>query len=463
MSSRTSPRSVFLPAILARMLACILACILVCILVCMLLALPSSAAAGAPDDLGGVGARASAMGGAGTALVRDFSAAYYNLANTTRCPDNQLAFDLRASHFAPVLESDSLELADDALEVEGPETTLRAGFGFCLPLPYKFAAGMWMAFGMPSPLRIGLGTADPTPRFPLYGQEREQLSILAGVAYRPIHALAIGVGANVLVNTTAAIAADVATSADGSIDVDADALVDVSPRVGVVVGIDVEPVTGLHFGLTYRQALFHDLYAEADIEVVGVEALACLAAQGWFSPHQVALGASWDGHPNLTLAADLTWYDWSRNPTSFLDVWVPREGSCSEPSEILYANSRPEDVGYRDVWQPRVGAEYRFERGVSLRGGYSFRPSMIEARPNTDQRSTLLDTNTHTLTGGIGYEHDLGGGTYLSLDVHGRGSIGVEDARVTLLDGADGSHTSARLSFRSAYYEAGFTSSLRWE
>lgn len=427
---------------------------------------PAAVRANTPDDLGGVGARASAMGGAGTALVEDFSAAYYNLANTTRCEDNQLGFDMRLTHFSPSLQAtltDGDDLAEDALRTDSPGTTVRAGFGFCLPLPYGFAAGMWMAFGVPSPLRIGLGTVDSQPTYPLYGPEREQLSIMLGVAYRPIDQLAIGIGASVLVNTSALISADVGVAASGSIDIQAEATVDVTPRAGVVVGVDVEPTPGLHFGATYRQSLFHDLYAEAEVNVEGVDVLACLSAQGWFSPHQVALGASWDAHPNLTVAADVTWYDWSRHPTSFINVWVPENGGCSAPAELLYANSAPSDVGFRDIWQPRVGAEYALDSGWSLRAGYSFRPSILRSGAGRDQESTVLDSSTHTVTGGIGYALDVGESTVISLDVHGRGSFSTEDDRVTMLTNASGGLSPGRLTYGALFLEAGFTASLRWE
>ena len=46
------------------------------------------ALANAPEDMFGVSARVSGMGGAGTAISRDGFAAYSNPAGLARCPDS---------------------------------------------------------------------------------------------------------------------------------------------------------------------------------------------------------------------------------------------------------------------------------------------------------------------------------------------------------------------------------------
>ena len=66
---------------------------LVALIAVLSCALCPRARANAPEDMFGASSRVSGMGGAGTAIARDGSAAYYNPALLARCPDSNVSVD----------------------------------------------------------------------------------------------------------------------------------------------------------------------------------------------------------------------------------------------------------------------------------------------------------------------------------------------------------------------------------
>ena len=59
------------------------------------------------------------------------------------------------------------------------------------------------------------------------------------------------------------------------------------------------------------------------------------------------------------------------------------------------------DVGFRDIFVPRVGIEWLLlNKSIALRTGYRFQPTPI---PQPEDRTNLLDANTHFFSFGTGY------------------------------------------------------------
>lgn len=177
-------------------------------------------------------------------------------------------------------------------------------------------------------------------------------------------------------------------------------------------------------------------------------------AELW-QPQQASFGAGFRVLSDLTLSADVTWYDWSEYPApdvklKFDDIRLNlstlpttirgRMKSITIPILGTIGPLPPVDISIpgisanvdipinleeamkpktHDTFVPRIGAEYKLPRiknlwrfkniDVSVRGGYGFMPTPFE---KPDGLSNLVDCNTHMFTGGLGFEF----GPNLSFD-----------------------------------------------
>jgi len=355
---------------------------------------PAVASANTVEDVQGLGARANAMGGAGTATATDFAATYYAPANLGYCPTSELTLGLRHTTYELELEGD----LDDPAPKELRNQT-RIDVGFCNQLPYDFSLGLVFAMGLQNAMTLDQSTLNATPQFLLYGEALEQLSIMLGLGYRIIDEISIGIGVSILVNSQLGIQSGIPVVTDGSVE--ATVAWDLKPRASFVASIAARPIEQLHLAATYRSALFHDLDAPVEVEVeaagVFLDVDLLIESAAWYSPQQISVGAAFDPVEILTLAVDLTWQDWSAHPGPFLIVTPVGDGVSAG---LEYAPR--EDYGFRDVLIPKVGAELRLmEHGeIALRAGYQFRPAMA---PVPAQTSNLLDSDIHAVSLGGGY------------------------------------------------------------
>ena len=104
--------------------------------------------------------------------------------------------------------------------------------------------------------------------------------------------------------------------------------------------------------------MFHKLEAPAQImvELAGlrVPVNLLLESYAWYSPNQVALGTSFEPVEWLTLAMDLTWYQWSRYPGPY----VPRALTRARTARSL--DYPPEiDLVFEDTLVPRWASARR--------------------------------------------------------------------------------------------------------
>ena len=104
-------------------------------------------------------------------------------------------------------------------------------------------------------------------------------------------------------------------------------------------------------------------------------------------PAQLQVGLGYTGIPRTTLSADYALVRW----TSFKELPVDF-GATSPLSRTLLED-------YDDSQSFRFGAEYRYDSGVALRGGYSFAQS-----PAPDETVTPLlpDMDRHNFSAGVG-------------------------------------------------------------
>ena len=131
----------------------------------------------------------------------------------------------------------------------------------------------------------------------------------------------------------------------------------------------------------------------AETEVAGEPIDLDLRATGQFSPHQLALGATWRP-PGAALHLDLGYARWSTYPGPFVRV-----GSAL-PLVGPLAGELPE-VPWRDTVSARLGGDVALGPAVIGRAGYGFETSPVPAaQPGV---TNLLDGPKHTV--GLGLAH----------------------------------------------------------
>lgn len=119
-----------------------------------------------------------------------------------------------------------------------------------------------------------------------------------------------------------------------------------------------------------------------------------------FQPTQVTFGLSAVPVSGLTIAADVTWKDYSK----YVD----------------YLDQRP-DPPFVDTWVPRIGLEYAFNPGLChrwlqwmeafrFRFGYYFEPTPV---PSIDKAHNIFDTDQDVFSTGIGFDFRSRGGRLL--------------------------------------------------
>jgi len=270
--------------------------------------------------------------------------------------------------------------------------------GVCLLLPLDFAFGLTFSLGFPNPQHLNQASVDPRPIFALYGRRLESLSLMFGPAYRILDNLSVGVALSVLANSDLLVQTEVPL-ATPDVEVSSALQWKLDPKVAVYAGIAWLPVPELMLGVAYRGALYHKLTALAPTQVelggVLVQLDLLLESVTWYSPQQAAFGASYEVVPGVTVAADLTWIDWSAYPGPYVHPSAASESAIGRT--LPYPPREP--PGFSDIFVPKVGVQGEW-RGLAGRAGYGFRPTPAPAPAG---RANLLDGDMHTLSLGAGY------------------------------------------------------------
>lgn len=382
---------------------------------------PSQGSANTPEDVQGVGGRMIAMGGAGTAASTDFSSAYYNPANLSRCSSSQVGLSIRQTMYNLDVD-DETPGADPTLEGYPDPKELRnqtrISIGFCNHLPFGLSFGMSFGVGLQNPMTLDQSSLNQRPHWLLYGEQLEQLSIVLALAWQPIPQLSFGLGASILVHSDLTVATDIAVTLGGS-DATSEVVFqwNLKPVAALYAGVHVAPIEQLHIGIAYRGALFHDLNTPVNIDAgavgLSIPLNIFVESAAWYSPQQLAFGVSGDPLPWLTVAMDLTWYNYAAHPGPYMvataDDPVIQAAGVNFPER--------EDFGMRNVVALRLGAEARFvDDRLALRFGWGLRPSPV-ARPGTSAgcqartadasaapcQANIIDGRTNSIAFGGGY------------------------------------------------------------
>lgn len=154
-------------------------------------------------------------------------------------------------------------------------------------------------------------------------------------------------------------------------------------------------------GLTFRDhtiGTFESIKVEATPSISSMVLPTMHIPMNFFDtyvPTQVALGASWDISPMVSVLADLTWQDWSKYD------------KIASRSHFVGSHAKFDTV---DIYSPRAGIEIHPIEQVALRSGYRFEQTpfrKVGTRfpevSDTIKGKVILDNDTHLFSFGTGY------------------------------------------------------------
>lgn len=373
--------------------------------------IPAVAYANTPEDVYGASPATIAMGGAGTALVGDYAATHYNPANLAYCPASSLALDV--SYLAHKLTfTDENTTSSEPLVPKAVRNQTRFTLGSCLALPFDLHLGFMLGFGTPGAIELNQQTANQTPNYVMYGENHHQLSFALGLGWRATQRLSIGVGFAALFKSRLPLDADLPILEPDPMDPSGYQPVRFS--LGIGLGGMLAPRLGLLYtlsphlriGAAYRGALYHDLDVDANLIaklIVEIPVPVHVDSLGWFSPRQFSAGASGEPTPNLTLAADVTYYRWGELRTRgssypFLNMYsLDPEGASGA---LVFP--RPIRSGWKNNLAWRAGGELRTsDSNVAIRGGLGYRTASVNNAD--DSNVNLLDGPVVTVSTGVAW------------------------------------------------------------
>lgn len=366
----------------------------------------SSSVSASPLDVFGLGARATAMGGAQVATAQDHAAVYYNPALLTVRKKTHVGLTLQ--FVAPNLSIDRLpgssERADGGRDTALPQNNLDLTAGLVFPvgglIDDRFAVGFVAVLPLLHSTR--LAAHDPaTPQLPMYEAQADQLVMIPALAFEVFDELSVGAGAQVLVALSGRTDAsfDTATRRVERRDL----RTELDSTTAPVLGLSWRPSASLSVGLGYRGALAleYRLPIVFDFDDIGVLAID-MSGQSLYTPAQLVCGVAYD-FAGLTLAFDLTYQRWSAAPPPSAEIVAHFDDSGfveDDPGSWLDFDTPDIDPGFRDTVVPSTGLEWQVTPKVALRVGYTLKVSPI---PDQVGYTNFLDGTAHRAATGMSF------------------------------------------------------------
>lgn len=414
-----------------------------CFLALMLIFGLSSAYANIADTYG-LGARGSAMGSAMSALVDDWSSAYYNMAGLGRRPQKESLAEVKSASTQLLYrtlnklqqkkvlgeQSEAPENAEQGDKVNNNELAL--GYLYSVPMMnvsyggatetdglsagalmlglvidmntfVRMPYGLNMRLGVCAILEddFGLGkvTDDDvqTHYFLRYGRRIQRFLLNMGVGFEvwKDH-LFLGVGSTTGVGGQGVVLIENVQLTEEPQTPPARTKMNLRPRQAPLAGISFKwdnlGPGNFNAGITYRGELILKIDpfdTEATTDLGNINMQMSLSIQDYFTPNEYVLGLAYT-YPNLwifksvTMAFDLEYQQWSRY-------------SLSRAHKV---QSTYEEPKFNDIFVYRLGFEEVVLPWLKVREGYVFRPAFT---PDQTGRSNYLDNDTHILSLGLGF------------------------------------------------------------
>lgn len=375
--------------------------------------LAAAPAAANPVEIFGFGSRHAAHAGAGVASVDDMAATWMNPAG--------LAAGRRTLTTGGLGSVSNLQINDRRTTLEEPAGGL---FGVTLPAPLggplagRIGLGVGM-FVLPDAIARIAARFPDEPFYPYYQGRSERLVIVPGLGVRITDKIAVGLAANFLAGLGGGIEAGEGPTR--ALDARVDETVPSVARL--ILGATWQVHPQLRLGLVARQRFEVPFATVAETEVAGEPIDLDLSASGQFSPHQVALGASWLPVGGA-VHVDLGYARWSTYPGPFVAV------KSALPLVGPLAAELPA-VPWKDTFSARLAGDVALTDALTLRGGYGFETSPVPSQqPGT---TNLLDGPKHTIGAGLGV-HWKQGARPIALELHAQAQlVGARTLRKTLI------------------------------
>lgn len=169
------------------------------------------------------------------------------------------------------------------------------------------------------------------------------------------------------------------------------------------LGVMYSPMEKITLGLTWRGRTQTDFQGDLDVQGLGTIADVEL---GYDHPEQVQWGIRFtpDANRDFSFEIDMVWTNWSIN-NSQDQVVTPRPGLSAYgfPAPFTESVSFTESVNrdWNDTTQIRFGAQWHALDILTLRGGYYYDPSPV---PDTSMDFIWPDGDKQTLSAGAGIE-----------------------------------------------------------
>lgn len=366
-------------------------------------------------ELFGAGPRNFAQVGAATATADDGSAAFYNPAGLGIAAESgKASVSVGVVVGVPVLNV-RRELNDAGhLEAQPTQQAPNQGYGslqalFPLggKLQNKAALGMLLIHPQSTLVRVQL--LDPKlPQWTRYASSPERFEMALGLGARLTDKIAVGAGAIVL----AGLSGDV----DFRVDLFA-RRVDrrnldfrLNTVVAPVAGFTITPVSQLRLSFNYRGAIGLDIRQPNTIALGDLGTLQLdVAGTVHYSPHQLAVGASFQPSDALRISLDAKLDLWSLSPYPAAAVNVSLVGQVPEAlglDKVLSFGTKDPATGFANTLTSAAAIEYTFrDRVTRLRGGYAFRPTYVPDQVKSI--SNFLDSSAHVIGLGATFQfHD---------------------------------------------------------
>lgn len=347
----------------------------------------------------GYSPRGIALGGAYSAMVDDFSAAYYN-------PAASIWVDRPTTGVGYMVTGNDLWVKGAST----PELERTQGliFGLVMPLPMGKFMERRLAFGFSSffPDGVLLDIQVPHPSYPQWlhlQNSGRQLTIIPTLALRIIDGLSVAGGAQLFDNTSGNLSAIVDPNGRIEATVGQDLTTSASPVAGIsfAPGMIWQKVEGLRFGLVYREKFYTTYEIPVNTYISVVPLTVIFDAVSLFTPRQIVFGGGW-ANERFLAEVDLTYNFWSEMPDPNLAIEVD---FAIPLLPIEFKSSKSYDPDLSDTLNARAGFEYKpfisNNFAFAMRSGYFYDPTSV---PIQDGVTNYLDADRHVASAGLGFE-----------------------------------------------------------
>lgn len=338
-------------------------------LLASLLLLSYASSFGAGYQLNMQGIRQLAMGGTGTAWAWDASTIYYNPAGLSRLKNIQVYASMGL-----IFPSTAYGNKDGESATTSPQTFTPFSFYFGGPIQQdsKFALGL----GVYTSAGIGIKWDDMWPgRYLVQSMDLNAISFQPTISYRASEFISVGAGFIYSVGSF-----DMRQSLPIHGVYGPDSVLDDVGRahlhgnangVGFNIGVSIRPNDNLQIGITYRSQINMNLDGGTASFTVPNSLALQFPTTSFDSrlplPQVASIGVGFRPSEHLTLQFDLNYTGW--NSYDSLKI------NFAQHTQALQNMHAPRK--YRNTLTPRIGANYKLSRVVSLMAGFFYDPTPV--------------------------------------------------------------------------------------